>query len=314
MQYNDCATLMNKIKHIKKAIIKTLSFYDLFDFPMTNTEIYHNLWGISCTLADCQAAIDDMLEKGELGYGHGFYHLPGREELVKIRQERYVNSFKKWHLVKKYRWVWPMIPFLKMVGIVNTLAYSNAKKDGDIDLLVVTKKNRIFTTRLFITAWLLILNMWRYHQLAVANKFCLSFFLSENNLNLKKLLMDDNDVYLVYWTKWTRPIYCSDMHVANRYWRENKWIKDYIPNAGFYNLVANEDSQNWWGSFWEWVFGGWLGNRLENILKKLMLSKIKKNDPKDDKDGIMANSRILKFHPTGKRMEYAKRWLEKIGI
>ncbi|MFA4931019.1 MAG: hypothetical protein WC570_04105 [Patescibacteria group bacterium] len=300
-------------KAITKSILKTLCFYDLFDFPLTNTEIYDNLWQHRCSFVACQRAIDQMLDHGLIGYGHGFYHLPGRDKLVKIRQQRYVYSFKKWHLIKKYAWLWPLIPSLKMVGVVNTLAYSNAKVDGDIDLLIITDKRRLFTTRLFLTIWLLVLNMWRYRKLTVANKFCLSFFLTENNLNLKKLLLSDADAYLIYWTKWLRPVYCADINVANRYWRQNQWIKDFLPNAGFPNLVIKADRPNGIALFWRWLLDGWLGDMIENMLAKMMLAKIKKNDPVDDKDGIMANAKILKFHPQGKRMEYAKKWREKIN-
>ncbi|MBU0648230.1 hypothetical protein KJ855_03565 [Patescibacteria group bacterium] len=301
------------MNEIRQSILSTLAFYDLFDFPLTNAEIYDNLWRFQCEPVECEKAMEELKKENRISFEEGFYFLSGREKLVKVRQKRYLNTFKKWQIVKKIGWVWQMMPFAKMIGVVNTLAYSNAKQGGDIDLLIITKKNRIFTTRIFMTFWLLLLNRWRYRQWTVANKFCLSFFVTDNYVNMKKLLINDDDIYLVYWTKWLKSIYCTDMKVAERYWRQNQWIKDFVPNTTFMNTVGEIRRPNVFGALSEWFLDGWLGDIVEGLLEKSMLAKIKRNTPRDKKDGVMANKRILKFHPEGKRMEYAGKWGEKVA-
>ncbi len=298
-------------KNIISSVLTTLSFYDLFEFPLTNMEIYDNLWGVKCGLNECLKAIDTLREENKLYFADGFYCLSGRGELVDIRKKRYLFSYHKWRMIEKHLWVFRLVPFIKMVGVSNTLGFSNAKENGDIDLLVITKKDRLFTTRLILTFWMLILGKWR-HGKNVANRFCLSFYVTENYINFRKLLIDENDIYLMYWLKWLRPIYGTDMKVAENFWRKNKWVEKFIPNTKMINPLLNTDKPNCWGKLGEIILSGWLGDLIEIFLEKSQLMKIKKKTPADNIDGAMASKNILKFHPEGKRGEYAGKWLEMV--
>lgn len=298
---------------IKNSILSTLAFYNLFEFPLTNMEIFDNLWGVKCDLNDCLKTIDVLREENKIDFADGFYCLAGRGELFNIRKKRYLFSYHKWRMVEKYRWVFRLVPFIKLVGVSNTLGFSNAKENGDIDLLVITKKNRLFTTRVILTGWMFLLGKWR-HGKNVANRFCLSFYVTENYINFRKLLIDENDIYLMYWLKWLRPIYGTDMKAAENFWRKNKWVEKFIPNTKMINPLLNTDKPNWWGKLGEIILSSWLGDLVEMFLEKSQLIKIKKKTPIDNIDGAMASKNILKFHPEGKRGEYAKKWREMVEI
>jgi hypothetical protein len=195
-----------------------------------------------------------------------------------------------------------------MIGIANTLAYSNAKPDGDIDLLVVARPGRLFTARLFLTFWLYIFNRWR-HGRYIKNRYCLSFYLTSNNLDLEKIKFpQDDDVYLIYWTKWLTPSYCPDFDAATAYFQKNQWIKTYLPNTKFINTYQHTDQPSYLAKFTELLLDGGLGDLFEKILSRLMMSKINSKTKQFDIDGTFVSSQILKFHPSGKRKDYLQKW------
>ena len=92
-------------------------------------------------------------------------------------------------------------------------------KDSDIDLFVITKPNRLWTARIFLTLALSILGQ-RKTATQHAGKFCLSFFISEKNLSLENIALE-NDIYLSYWIQTLKPI-LNRRRVFERFLEENK--------------------------------------------------------------------------------------------
>lgn len=301
------------INQIEGAIISTLKFYDQFEFPLTNGELYDYLWGAKCELHQFDRALNNLVRKNQLKFYHGFYFLPGRSKLVEIRNDRYLASFHKWEIIKKWRWLFGLVPFVKLIGISNTLGYCNAKEDGDIDLLVITANNRLFVTRTILTAWLWLAGKWRHGQ-KIKNRFCLSFYLTENNLDLSKLKTRPDDIYLIYWIKWFKPIWCTDQKTAHRFVQKNTWIKQYLKNIIWINQVTDTDKPNLIGIIAEWLLQGSKGDWLEKTFRNSQLNKIRQNTSEFSKDGVMAKHNILKFHPLGKRAEYYQNWRKGMDI
>ena len=77
-------------------------------------------------------------------------------------------------------------------------------KDSDIDLFIITRKNRLWSVRIFLTLILSILGQ-RKTTKKHAGKFCLSFFITEDALSLEHIAIE-NDVYLEYWVETLKPI------------------------------------------------------------------------------------------------------------
>jgi hypothetical protein len=294
--------------NIQQSILRTLAFYDLFEFPLTNLEIIDNLYQCEASTDDILSAIKDLASQGKIGFQDGFYFLAQHDRYVPIRKERYLATFKKWHLINKEKYLFRLSPFIKMIGIANTLAYSNAKADGDIDLLVVAAAGRLFTTRLFLTFWLVIFGRWR-HGRNIKNRYCLSFFVTDDHLDLQSLhFPDSDDIYLTFWTKWLKPWYCTNSEIANQYFVKNQWIKKYLPNTVFANTCYQKDAPGALARFFEILLQGPLGDLLEKLLRYFMTAKIRRTHPHDDIDGIVVSDKMLKFHPAGKRKDYQQKW------
>jgi predicted nucleotidyltransferase len=70
--------------------------------------------------------------------------LKNKSEETEIEKQFYKKTEK---YLKFIKW----IPGLRMVGIGNSVSMNSASKNSDIDLLIVTDKNRMWLVRILVT-------------------------------------------------------------------------------------------------------------------------------------------------------------------
>ncbi|PIR93428.1 hypothetical protein COT99_00740 [Candidatus Falkowbacteria bacterium CG10_big_fil_rev_8_21_14_0_10_43_10] len=307
------------------AIIKTLTFFDIFDYPLTDWEIYKYLWvGESVKKAFGYNEVKNALERGLPGTGReqGFYFLSGppsppaggfgeaiRREIVAVRKQRQIISRKKFRRARRIIKLLGTLPFIRMIAVCNSLAYDNAREDSDIDLFIITAKGKIWTARFYAVILLKLLRL-RPTAKTKKDKICLNFFISEGSLNLQPLMIQ-NDIYFIYWLKQLLPIYGRPgifLDFMKRNELAGKYINNGAPNV-FYNKRKVKNSVLLEGlkcmlevsSGWAW---------LESLLKwaqiKIMPQYLL------DKAGrgteVVINDNALKFHIDDRRAEFRDKW------
>ena len=147
---------------IEQSILKTLAFFDIFNYPLTTEEIWKWLYrpGAKVSLADIKAVLADSdFLRDKISLIEGFYALRGREHTHLIRKQHNNLAERKFaravRLVRLYKY----LPFIKMIAVCNTLAYSNASEDSDIDFFIITNKRRIWLVRFFTIVMIFLLNI-----------------------------------------------------------------------------------------------------------------------------------------------------------
>lgn len=202
-----------------KAILSTLAYADIFDYPLTKKEISRFLISESpqklITLPD------------DIGYKDGFYFLKGREKIVAIRKKREEFSRQKLNIALRVASWLKLIPTIKMIGITGALAMNNAGGDDDIDLLIVTGENRLWLTRLLATAIVeLVASRRRPKDKIFRDKICLNMFLDERYLAVPK---KERDLFTAHEVCQLRPIYGKN-GIYKKFLEKNLWVKKYLPN------------------------------------------------------------------------------------
>lgn len=151
---------------IEQSIISTLIYYDLLDRPLTELEIYKYLFGLHQRVSFFvfQQTLKKLLADKTIKQGTSLYFLPGRANLILIREKRLKLAQVKWRKLKKLsRWL-AFIPFLRMVAVTGSLTSYNTRQESDLDLLIVTESKRLWLTRTFITALTALLGVRRHGQ------------------------------------------------------------------------------------------------------------------------------------------------------
>jgi hypothetical protein len=81
-------------KSLQKAIVEVVAFFDLFDYPLTELEIWEFL-GLKCEFIDIKEILDSGAMADRLETKNGFYYLQGREDIIVTRMMRYNYACRK---------------------------------------------------------------------------------------------------------------------------------------------------------------------------------------------------------------------------
>ncbi len=207
------------------------------------------------------------------------------------------NFYKK---TKKYIKFIKWIPWILMIWIGNSISMNSAKTSSDIDLLIVTKNNSLWITRVLISLIFQILGV-RKTSKKHSWRFCLSFFCTTNWMNFWNFAIKD-DIYLYFWIVYFKPI----LDYNNTY---NKFIETNQKWANFdeYKDIINENKKyiKYKSDKKQTKEKLWI---IEKILKKIFLPKTLKNYNKLWRPyWIIINDDMLKFHNNDKRKEMKKK-------
>lgn len=203
---------------LEAAIVQTIAYVDVFDYPLTAAEVHRYLEGVSVPAWKVEA----MLANGRLvphyiSRCQGYFTLPGREDIIATRKKREENAQKLWPEAIRYGRFIASLPFVRMVAVTGSLAVNNADPNADIDYLIVTENGRLWLCRAFTIALV---------KLAARRgvTLCPNYFLSE-----RALVFDQRNLYIA--RELVQMIPLSGLEVYNQLRQLNPWTADFLPNA-----------------------------------------------------------------------------------
>jgi hypothetical protein len=206
----------------QRALLKTLAYADVFDYPLTGVEIKY--WLIWSYPRPCP----QNLPLAKLDKSGKYYYLPGRAKIIQLRQQRHYFSQLKLKKAQKLTKFLSLIPWIKMVSVTGALSMNNAREEDDIDLLIITAANRLWLTRLFLVILLELLQLRRRpHVLSSPNKVCLNLFLDEASLALP---IAQRDLYTAHEVCQVKPLLNREK-TYEKFLGANSWTEVYLPQA-----------------------------------------------------------------------------------
>lgn len=226
------------MENSKKNIIKTLCYSDVFDYPLTLSEIQkYLLW----TRLDRKKILKQIEEISIIGEQNGYYYLLGRRENVAKRIDRENISTTKFKKAESMARLLSKIPFIKLIGVSGSLSMKNSSYRDDIDLFFITRKNTLWFVRFFVLFLLIISGQKRKKGKGKArDKICPNMFLSENNLSVD---IQKQNLYMAHEVAQLKVLYNKD-NTYEKFIHKNKWIKSYLPNLKIYAGIFDPKSTN----------------------------------------------------------------------
>lgn len=296
---------------VSESIIKTMAYFDLFNRPLTNFELYHWLYAPapSENMSQVLAAAERL--KPGIQEIDGLFFLSFRDLPI----QRALANDRKFQIAQKAARLICLAPFVRLAAVCNTLSFNAAEEESDIDFFIVAKSGRLWTARFFI---ILILSLFclRRHGKKIKNRICLSFFVTDDNLNLQSIALPPPDIYLIYWISQLIPLINRDQ-TLEKFWQANRWIKNYLANFSFETQLPDyrQIKISFWAEklrrFLEIIMSGCLGDWRERIFRRLQLRKMKGNLLSRRWEGgtaVIVSDKMLKFHEEDRREEYRQKW------
>lgn len=304
---------------IEQSILKTIAFFDVFNYPLTAEEIWKWLYrpGRKVSLLEVKDILDtSQYLQEKLVCTEAFYSLHGREYTYLIRKHHNNLAERKFNrallLIRFYRY----LPFIKMIAICNTLAYSNTSEDSDIDFFVIAQKDKIWVVRFLTIVCVHILGL-RPTSKNSRDAFCFSFFISEQVLDIQNIMLHQNDIYTPYWVAQLLPVFERDQTYQN-FFQSNTWIQKYLPNV-FPNKFTKEVTPHFLSElvskilafiFSPIFFGKWFELLYRRIQTNIISRNLKEMINVDTR--VIVNEYMLKFHSNDRREIFYKKWRERV--
>ncbi|MEA3273539.1 MAG: nucleotidyltransferase domain-containing protein [Patescibacteria group bacterium] len=225
------------------SVIKTLIYFKVRAIRPTLVKVQRlllNLSGIhfsSVSLSKIREILSWLQEKGLIEGEGGIYQWGKDQSNVPVSasvQQSKIVAEKMKIAVRAIR-ILKLIPAIKLIGVCGTVATGNPRESSDIDLFIVTKAGRIWSTRLWIMVLLEVAGL-RKKKYKKAGRICLNYLVADDNLELKF-----KDLYTAL--EFVSMICLLDRgNTLRKLKMKNLWIKKYLPNAEWPEI---EDLNYW---------------------------------------------------------------------
>ncbi|MCG3211497.1 MAG: hypothetical protein FOGNACKC_05143 [Anaerolineae bacterium] len=202
---------------LEQAVLRTLAYADIFDYPLTAAEI-HRYLEIPASPSGVQAILNNgCLAAGRISRTGDYFTLPGREAVVETRLRRAKLAARIWPKARCYgRWL-AYLPFVRMVAITGSLAVNNIESGADIDYLIVTEPGRLWVCRA--------LSIVLVRLVALRGQvICPNYFISKN-----ALVFEQRTLYTAHELMQMVPL--AGLDVYTRILQLNSWAANFLPNA-----------------------------------------------------------------------------------
>lgn len=200
------------------AILRTLLYADIFDYPLTPAEIHHYLIGYRAAPEAVQTALEaSPWLAGRVTRINGYFAVQDRARLGPLRDERRRYSAALWPAARRWAYRMGCLPFVRMVAVTGALAVDNAPVGDDVDFLIVTAPGRVWLARAFAVV---LVRAARLFGVGL----CPNYVLSQS-----ALAQDQHDLYIAHDLAQMAPLVGHAVYAELR--AANPWAAAFLPHA-----------------------------------------------------------------------------------
>ncbi len=240
-------------------ILTTLAYFDIFSYPLKKREIWLFLRN-SYDNADFEIALSELLETSAIYLLDEFYSLRNDHVLAERRRkgnekakELMITAGKVANLISKF-------PYVRGVGVSGSLSKNFGDENSDIDLFVITAKNRLWIARTFLHCFKKFTFLFNKQHL-----FCMNYFVDEENNEI-----EEKNIYTATEVATLVPLQGSI--AFTEFYSNNAWTKNFLPNN--YMRVASGDYLK--GSWYKWLLEKLFNNAAGNVFDNLLMRTTKR--------------------------------------
>lgn len=239
----------------KENILATLAYFDIFKYPLTGGEIYLFLKN-KYHQADFEQALRYLVAHQLVFQFNNFYSLKNDYNLV-VR--RYNGNQKAAEMIKVAHKIGDWLirfPYVRGVAISGSLSKNYADENSDIDLFIITAKNRLWIARTLMHAFkklTFLVNKQDY--------FCMNYYIDEAQLEIK-----EKTIYTAVEVVTLIPLQGDT--VMEQFYAANSWTREYLPNK----IMRISSAKPLKPSIFKTIFEKLFNNRLGNLIDTLLMN------------------------------------------
>lgn len=236
----------------QEAVLRTLCYFDLFQYPLTRKEVQHFL-PEHFDPDHTRLALDELVCRQQIFLFDGFYSLandPARVQRRRDGNERAVRLLEKARRIGRFL---HQFPFVEAIAVSGSLSKNFADPDADIDFFIITKANRLWTARTLMHLYkkfTFITGRQHYH--------CMNYYIDE-----EAFLLQEQNIFTAVEIKTLLPV-CGE-EATQAFFSANKWADDWLPCCDYRLQRSKDPKRSWLKRLGEWMLRGSMGQRLESF-------------------------------------------------
>lgn len=246
--------LLQTTDPLEHAILETLAYSDIFDYPLTLDEL-HKFLTVSAEKREIAESVSRM---DGVSVKDGYFFLTDHPEIVEVRRQREAGSRDAFARAMFYGRIIGKLPFVRMVALTGSLAMLNLSKNKDMDYMLVTKSGRVWTARAFA------LLFGRFVRL-FGDVICPNVIVSETALE-----WGTRNLYTA--REFAQMIPISGVEVYRRLRVVNSWVFDILPNTAA-PPASSEMRQGGAGKLPQSIFEYLLANRFGDFFESWEMNR-----------------------------------------
>ncbi|NQV90613.1 hypothetical protein HQ487_04410 [Candidatus Uhrbacteria bacterium] len=302
---------MGQQTDLELSVMRTILWFSMFKSAITVFEIWK--WMITPERRYALSEVYSILEKSswlqmKVDSQAGFYVLKGQDSpaLIQDRQEKFLDAERKFKRLRRVASFFYLLPGVRAVGAVNTLAWWGTTPQSDIDLYVVTRTGTIWSSRFWLVLPFLLTGQRPEHGTEPSlskDPFCFSFFATQETLALEELCVP-RDYYMAFWVKSIVPLFDRDESFT-QFRLENRWATRMLPNAHVRTPHHGHLPKRLPSLPIQWKVAEPLFRYIQRTRLPVELRELANLDSR-----VVVTDEMLKFHENDRRAEYRETYEE----
>jgi hypothetical protein len=240
----------------EQAVLKTLAYFDVFNYPMKPSEI-HQFAPISMSPLNVVPCLNYMVNHG-LIFQHGnFFSINSDPAVAESRKASSKTTDRSIALAKRFSRFLSRVPFVDGVFAADTNSFELHPDGVELDYFIIAKPSRAWLCQFFIRLYV---SLFWFRS---SKSFGINHIIDGGQLQL-----DDKSLMMATKLKMLIPMVNQELYSS--FIQANTWTNQFLPNL---KQRAKEDapelSKNFLKSLFEFVGSGSIGTALNQLLKKL---------------------------------------------
>jgi len=274
---------------LRRSILRTLAYYDIFSYPLTADEIYINLGVNHTSTVEIKSELEKLsadhivFRKGE------FYQLKDDEKYIYRRNAGNKRAEKRLKTARRVSSFISRFPFIRGILLSGSISKGFMEEDADIDYFVITHPNRVWFSRFIL---MLFKKLFLFNS---KKNFCINYFVDSEHLEI-----EEKNIFTA--TEIVTLLPTFGVNIYKDFYAKNLWTREFYPNFPMRDTNNILDRKN--GiikSLLEKILGHRLGDKLDDLAMALFdrfnKTKYKDYNQEDFKLAFKSSKKESKHHP-----------------
>jgi hypothetical protein len=262
-------TLNNISSKLREQVLRTLLYYDIFNYPLKVDEVYRFLGIGGVDKSSVQSCLTELRDMKMIYQFGDFYCMKNSKAVIERRVKGNSHADRLLSLASRRSNFISKFPFVRAVLASGSFSKGYMDEKSDLDFFIITEPGRLWIARTLLVLYkrVFLFNSRKY--------FCVNYFVDEEHLEIEeKNLFTATELATVLPLSGAR--HYEDLLLSN------PWLRDFYPNFAP-RSVANvpSGSASLLKNFMEKFLNIFFSKALERFFHKMTLARWKKLYEKD---------------------------------